>query len=78
MLTWEVIQQGNRNGVTHERDDQMVRHVEHNKYIEKLKTRVNPFRLGTAAYYQNSVVLSMAHRQGAHRHIMNNSQSTFD
>lgn len=78
MLAWEFIQQENRNGVTYERDDQILRHVEHNKHSEKLKTIVNLFRLGAAAYYWNRVVLSMPHGQGAHRHVMNNSQSTFD
>lgn len=69
----KFVQQGNRNGVTYERDDHIIRQVEHNKYREKLKTIVNILRLGTAAYSWNKAVLSMAHRQGAHRHITNNS-----
>lgn len=41
MLAWEFIQQGNRNGVTYEKDDQLLRQVELNKHSEKLKTIVN-------------------------------------
>jgi len=76
-LEWELIQQGNRNSVTCERADQILLQVDHNKYSEK-QNNGQSFSLVSAAYYWNRIVMSMAHRQGAHRHIMNNSQSSFD
>lgn len=68
MLAWEFFQQGNKNGVTYERDDQRLRDVEQNTRSEKLRT-VNLFIFGTAAYYCNRAVLGMAHRQDAPRHM---------
>lgn len=44
MLAWAFIQQGNRNGVIYERDDQKLRHEERNTHSEKLRI-VNPFIL---------------------------------
>lgn len=41
MLAWEFIYQKNRNSVTYERDDQLLREVKYNKYNKKLKTTVN-------------------------------------
>lgn len=91
MLAWEFIYQKNRNSVTYERDDQLLREVKYNKYNKKLKTTVwwfyrtgqlKSFMLGPyyywSAYYWSGVVLSMAHRQGAHRHNMDNSLPAFD
>lgn len=43
MLAWEFIQQENRNGVTYERDDQILRHVEHNKHSEKTQNNSQSF-----------------------------------